>query len=102
MGNLKYKLSAPETYYHLYNRGNNKQKIFREDADYLFYLKRLKTALQKHKFELICYCLMPNHVHLIAKQSGEVPPAKFMSSLHTSYSMVFNKKYELVGHLFQD
>ena len=102
MGNSKYKTSAPSTFYHLYNRGNNKQNIFRGDADHRFYLKRLKEALEKHNFALICYCLMPNHVHLVVKQLSEDSPARFIASLHTSYSMVFNKKYELVGHLFQD
>ncbi len=102
MGDLKYKQSAPGTYYHLYNRGNNKQKIFRGHLDYIFYLKRLKSVLEKCKFDLVCYCLMSNHVHLVVKQSNEIAPAKFISSLHTSYSMVFNKKYGLVGHLFQD
>ena len=86
----------------MYNRGNNKQNIFRDDADKLFYLKRLETALEKHEFELICYCLMPNHIHLVVKQSAADSPARLMASVHTSYSMVFNKKYELVGHLFQD
>lgn len=102
MGNSKYKISAPNTIYHIYNRGNNKQNIFRIDADYGFYLKRLKQSLEKRNFDLICYCLMPNHVHLVVRQLSDVPPAKFLSSLHTSYSMVFNKKYEQVGHLFQD
>jgi len=102
MGYSKYKLSAPGTFYHLYNRGNNKQNIFRDEADRKFYIKRLKAALEKSSFNLICYCLMPNHVHLVVQQVGEVTPSKFISSLHTSYSMVFNKKYELVGHLFQD
>jgi hypothetical protein len=45
---------------------------------------------------------MPNHVHLIVRQEGDMAPAKFISSLHTGYAMMFNKKYNLVGHLFQD
>lgn len=99
---LKYKQSAPETVYHLYNRGNNKKDIFRDDSDRFFYIGRLQEALKKYSFQLLCYCLMPNHVHLVLKQKGEFKPAQLISSLHTSYSMMFNKKYELVGHLFQD
>lgn len=102
MGTSKYKESAPNTYYHIYNRGNNQQNIFHEPADFNFYLKRLEQGLKKYNFGLIGYCLMPNHVHIILHQRDEYGPAKLISSVHTSYSMVFNKKYNLVGHLFQD
>jgi putative transposase len=102
MNNSKYKQSAVGTCYHLYNRGNQKRKIFTDDTDFEFYLKRLKLVCEKYEFILISYCLMPNHIHLIAKQNGIFSPAKIISSLHTSYSMMFNKKYKSVGHLFQD
>lgn len=102
MNNSKYKESAKGTYYHLYNRGNQKKEIFFQKGDYVFYLKRLVEACEKYAFSLVCYCLMPNHIHIVAKQIGDFSPSKLMSSLHTSYSMVFNKKYQLVGHLFQD
>ena len=101
MNNSKYKESAEGTYYHLYNRGNNKRKIFIDDNDYKFYLNRLECVCKKYNFALISYCLMPNHIHLIVKQEGDFSPSKFVSSLHTSYSMMFNKKYDSVGHLFQ-
>ncbi|MEA1937309.1 MAG: transposase [Patescibacteria group bacterium] len=101
MNNSKYKQSALGTYYHLYNRGNQKRKIFLNDSDYEFYLKRLRQSRKKYEFTLLSYCLMPNHIHLIVRQDGNVSPSKFISSLHTSYSMMFNKKYNLVGHLFQ-
>jgi len=88
-------------YYHIYNRGNNKQDIFLDDSDYLFYLKRLRHAQETQKASIICYCLMPNHVHLLVRQDSETPIYRLISSIHTSYSMYFNRKYEKVGHLFQ-
>lgn len=57
---------------------------------------------KKYDFAIISYCLMPNHVHLIVKQNDGYAPVKFISSIHTSYAIVFNKKYKTVGHLFQD
>lgn len=102
MGIYRYKQFAPDTYYHIYNRGNQKNLIFREEDDYFFYLRRLVQSIKKFNFSLISYCLMPNHIHLIVKQNGNFPPAKLISSLHTSYAMVYNKKYTTVGHLFQD
>lgn len=102
MGVAKYKQYFQGAYYHIYNRGNQQQPIFLEDADYVGYLKRLAEAKEKHHVTVVCYCLMPNHIHLLARQATEVPIHKFISSLHTSYSMYFNRKYEKVGHLFQD
>lgn len=102
MSNSKYKDSAPGTYYHLYNRGNQKNRIFLDDNDFSFYRRKLGIVCKKYDFSLVAYCLMPNHIHLIVKQNSEFSTASFMSSLHTSYSMIFNKKYKTVGHLFQD
>lgn len=98
----RYKFYFPGAYYHIYNRGNGKEDIFFEDNDYFFYLKRLKDNLQKHEVKLLCYCLMPNHIHLLVKQEKEQPIFKFISSLHTSYAKYVNKKHDRVGHLFQD
>lgn len=102
MGVSKYKISYKGGYYHIYNRGNAKQNIFLEKADYVAYLKRLRKASKRYNVSIIFYCLMPNHIHLAVRQNSEIPIHKFISSLHTSYSMYFNKKYKRVGHLFQD
>ena len=87
--------------FHVFNRGNHKRNIFLEDSDYLFYLKKTREYKEKCKISIICYCLMPNHFHLLLKQDSDVPIYKFMQILHTSYSMYFNRKYNKVGHLFQ-
>ncbi len=102
MGVSKYKESAPNCLYHLYNRGNQKRNIFVDFYDYLYFLKRLKENCDKYDFSIIAYCLMPNHFHLLVKQLLENPPSKIMSPLTTSYSKSFNKKYNSIGHLFQD
>ena len=96
-----YKVSQPGEYYHLYNRGNHQQEIFLEEADYIGYLERLRKYKEEHKISIICYCLMPNHLHLLVRQDAKTPLYKFVLPLHTSYSMYFNRKYDKVGHLFQ-
>lgn len=60
--------------YHVYNQGNNKQKIFFEEENYHFFIRKMKTHLLPHA-DLLCYCLMPNHFHwlLIPKQAGIDP-----------------------------
>ena len=101
MSNYKPRICYEGAHYHIYNRGNNKQKIFLEKNDYLFYLRKLREYKEKYNVTILCYCLMPNHIHLILSQNTEVPISKFVLSLHTSYSMYFNKKYNKIGHLFQ-
>lgn len=120
-----YKEFAPGNYYHVYNRGNGRQEVFLEEQDYSFFLRRLKENIVPEKvpfslrrapspggyirkqlppqvFTLICYCLMPNHFHLLIRQNAELPLSKLVLKVCTSYSKYFNRKYDRVGHLFQD
>jgi len=60
----KDQICYPGAYYHIYNRGIHKQDIFLEEKDYVFYLQRLRQVKDKQKASVICYCLMPNHIHL--------------------------------------
>lgn len=111
--------------YHVYNRGVEKRDIFIDRDDYLFFLHLLKTALSDNskrgstplatkrnngiyvrksfyqKIELLSYCLMPNHFHLLIKQHESKALTEFMRSICCSYGMYFNKKYTRVGSLFQ-
>ena len=61
-----------------------------------------RKLLPENSFDLVSYCLMPNHYHFLIKQNSDISVAKLISKVCTSYSKVFNKKYEKVGHLFQD
>ena len=87
--------------YHIILRGNAKQDIFFDTKDYEKFLKELITTKEKYQYELYAYCLMPNHVHLIIYDKNE-QLSKILQSLTVTYSFYFNKKYERVGHLFQN
>jgi len=127
-GRNVYKTYVKGGFYHVYNRGVEKRKIFLDTQDYKVFLKNLKTYLSepedpsKLKFtlqgttfkgiprqsknyyqevDLVCYCLMPNHFHFLVKQSDKSSLQIFMKSLTVKYSMYFNKKYDRVGQLFQ-
>ncbi|PJE74354.1 MAG: hypothetical protein COV01_02550 [Candidatus Taylorbacteria bacterium CG10_big_fil_rev_8_21_14_0_10_41_48] len=120
--NRDYKEFAIGSYYHVYNRGNAKIDIFRDKQDYQLFLNRLSENLSKENtmgtiantkgerrislpagaFDLIAYCLMPNHFHLLLKQNSEIPISKLISKICTSFSKYFNLKYERVGSVFQD
>jgi putative transposase len=88
-------------YHHVYNRGNRRDRIFIDDSDYEFFLRRLEEYSSRYKGAIHVYCLMPNHYHLIMSQQegGSIP--SLMASLSTSVTKRFNLKYDMVGHLFQ-
>ena len=88
-------------YYHVYNRGTRKQKIFIQNRDYKRFLERLKKYKDKFEISILCYCLMPNHFHLLLKQETNNPITHLMLRLGTSYAKYFNIKYDEVGSLFQ-
>lgn len=108
-------------YYHVYNRGVEKRRIFEESRDYQRFIDYLKTyltpveSLRKEnpllrsnlvnanladEVSLIAYCLMPNHFHLLLKQKSKDGITKLLRQITTGYSMYFNKKYQRVGPLF--
>ena len=110
----------PNTYYHLYNRGVDKQKIFRDEKDFkkfLGYLKLYLTPINLQgsslqapvrlknyygKVRLHAYCLIPNHYHFLLYQVDIDGINHFMRSLATKYSLYFNKKYKRVGPLYEN
>lgn len=91
----------PNAFYHVFNRGINKQPIFLSEADYLFFLRKLQQLKEKYDHSIYAFCLMPNHFH-ISIQTRKIPVSKIMSSLTTSYSMYFNGTYKHFGPVFQN
>lgn len=87
--------------YHIIFRGNDKQDIFFDIQDYKKYLKEIKVTKEKYQYEILAYCLMSNHVHLIVFDKND-NLSKAMQSLAVAYSSYFSKKYDKVGHLFQN
>ncbi len=106
---------ASESYYHIYARGAGKKSIFPEPADYQFFLDLFARYLSKKPetgpyglyphyhgvVELLCYCLMGNHFHMLLYQQEQGNVAKFMQSVLTSYTRYFNKKYKSSGPLLE-
>ena len=118
----------PDTMYHVYNRGVDKRIIFKDEQDYAVFLDFLKYALLtdsqtdeafdpsvisaatrfnfrrlglSNEVDLVAFCLMPNHFHLLVYQHSIDGITKLMRSIATGYSMYFNKRYERKGTLFQ-
>ncbi len=112
-------------YYHIYNRGVDKRKIFLDEKDYQKFLRSLKEFNNRSYYEerakvledkkelssflkelekvvnIIAYSLLPNHFHLVIKQSIDNGISNFMHKIGTSFTNYFNKKYSRSGSLFQ-
>ena len=108
--------------YHIYNRGNSKQKIFLDRKDYQRFVDLLYAVNSHEKFNFSdsikgvsvyeqeknprlvaigAYCLMPNHFHILVTPLSEEGMTKFMQKLSTAYVMYFNGKYKRTGALFE-
>ena len=118
---------APGEYFHIYNRGANKAKVFLDGADYqrfllLLYLAnntevvhlsnldRSRSHSKNEPFSIIrpevlvdigVYCIMPNHFHLLVRSRNDIGVSIFMKKLLTGYAMYFNKRHEHSGALFE-
>ncbi len=100
----------PDQYYHFYNRGNNRQAVFFERDNYLYFLRGLKKYLREY-VEILVYCLMPTHYHILVRirqtsevlKTSEVSKAVSlaMQKFGISYTKAINKRFDRVGALFQ-
>lgn len=113
-----------ESFYHVYNRGVEKRIVFQSVKDYQRFLETLnfyrfhptprklsthlkfdsppsKNLIQKQLVKIVCFCLMPNHFHLLIQQLNENGISEFIRRILDSYTRYFNVKYERIGPLFQ-
>jgi putative transposase len=90
----------PDQYYHIYNRGNNREKIFFEPGNYPFFLRRLDEYLLAC-IELFAFCLLQNHFHLLVKVKDKTSIHEQFRLFFLSYSKAINKQSDRTGSLFQ-
>ena len=94
------RLEAPDTFYHVLSRGNEKRETFLTRRDYEHFLELLSDSCQRFQAILYSYCLMGNHFHLLL-QTREANLSEFMKRLLSIYTSAFNRRHQRVGHLFQ-
>jgi putative transposase len=110
------KQDVADSFQHIYTRGHDRRKVFSDEQDYITFLNLLERYLSPeeakdpygisypnfyNKVELLAFCLMPNHVHLLIYQRQPGAMKELMRSVLTSYSRYFNKKYKRSGSLFE-
>lgn len=94
------RIEYPGAVYHVICRGNNRQAVFRDEQDRKRYLEKLSLYCEQKDVDLLAYCLLTNHVHLLLETPGG-NLSKMMQPLQTSYTVYFNKRHGRRGHLFE-
>ena len=96
------RLIVPNMCHHAIQRGNNKQDVFKDNDDRLYYLKWAKMLAWQHPVAVIGYCLMTNHIHLLILPMTFEGMVDFMKLLSQRYSQYFNRKYRRSGKLWEN
>ena len=87
--------------YHIVVRGVGRQILFEDDIDRAYFMGTLSGLCSQLQLDILAWCLMDNHVHLLLKGPMELL-SYMMQKLESSYAIHFNKRHERVGTLFQD
>jgi putative transposase len=87
--------------HHITQRGNRRERVFFDDVDRLGYLSLLREYADKHGVQILAYCLMDNHVHLVAVPADEEGLQRALKPVHMRYSQRINRAKSWTGHLWQ-
>jgi putative transposase len=96
------RITIPELPHHVTNRGNRRADIFLDDIDRHVYIKKLITRCIEESVRIWAWCLMINHIHLIAVPKHQHSLSQAMKHIHGEYAEYFNARYSKSGHLWQD
>ena len=92
----------PGTAHHVTQRGNNRQAVFFSDQDRIRYLHMLRHNSRRYDVRILGWCLMTNHVHLIAIPGVSESLSLWLRQTHSQYSWEMNRHHNRVGHLWQN
>lgn len=95
------RIVVPKYPHHVINRGNRRQIVFFSDSDKAYFYELLKRETAKVKLAIWVYCLMDNHVHLIAVPEKENALAKCIGEVQRKYALTINTRNDWKGHLWQ-
>lgn len=95
------RIVLPGIPHHVTQRGNRRERVFFEDGDYALYLDLLSEAAARAQVAIWAYCLMPNHVHIIAVPSDEDGLRRTFRYVHRHYTGYINARMRVTGHLWQ-
>jgi len=97
------RIAPKENVYHILTRGNNRQKLFKDEKDFKKYIELLAKYKEKYHFRLYHYVLMTNHVHLVFETTWDGGNlSDIMKGINLSYAQYYKNRYRHVGHFWQD
>ena len=88
--------------FHIMVQGINKSYIFNDSIDIKYYIKLLYELNNQHNIQIIAYCVMNNHTHILIKSENIDEMSKFMKRVNVKFSRYYNKKHNRVGYVFRD
>ena len=94
------RIEFPGAVHHVTSRGDRREPIFRDDGDREMFLDILAHTLERLDAQVLAYCLMGNHYHLVL-HTRQANLSRLMRQLNGVYTQDFNRRHGLVGHLFQ-
>ncbi len=96
------RIVVPGIPHHIIQRGNNKQDVFFADEDRTKYLRYLREESRKYGLNIASYCLMSNHVHIVAIPETSQSMSRGIGRAHLRYTQYFNGVYSCSGHMWQN
>jgi putative transposase len=85
--------------HHITQRGNRREEVFFTDEDRRAYLVWLREYAEEHQLDILAYCLMTNHIHLVAVPAREDGLQRVLKPLHMRYAQRVNREHKWKGHL---
>jgi len=92
---------APGVAHHITQRGNARRTVFETDSDRLAYLSMLAQYSREHRLGILGYCLMPNHIHLVALPHHDDSMARALHFTSGRYAAYLNARQQRTGHVWQ-
>ena len=88
-------------YYHIYNRGCNKELVFFSDENYQYLISQMEQTIAFYNVRMVAYCLMPNHYHFLMKQISDNPISNWLRYVFNPYTQKVNAEIGRGGTLFE-
>ena len=89
-------------FFHIITQGIEKRFIFEKPEDIKYYIKIMYKIKEEHNINIIAYCIMNNHTHMLVETQVIEQLSKYMQRINTTYGKYYNKKYNRVGYVFRD
>ena len=95
------RVSVAEIWYQVLNRGNRREALFHKPADYDAFVKAMADANARLPADLLGYCLMPNHFHLVIRTHADGDLGRWLRWLLVAHAQRYHRHYHTTGHVWQ-